>query len=236
MIKQDFHLHMLRRLSLLSIVFADTTFIFGMDFIARILEFKIYDKTHVSRSYYEKNITEFEESHKYRGQIVVVPEEESELPKILLTKRVTRPNEVIVKSEMDRLNQSMCRKCKGKGVTDWIEEIVEPSQRWEDKCTNAEIELTHTMMLKSYIQFDFHHNVSVLYRNRNFKRMYMQECEICQECCGVGFDDAFLQAYVPTPIVENLFTAVQMRLEYELLSSNELPNQDELDPIRWNPT
>jgi hypothetical protein len=218
---------MLRRLSLLSIVFSDTTFVFGMDFIARIFEFKIHNKTHVSKSYYEKNIQEFEEGHKYKGHIIVVPKKESELPKILLTNRVTHPSEVIVKTEMARLNQSMCRKCKGKGVTDWIEDIFEPSQRWEDKCTNSEIELTHTMMLKSYTQFDFHNNVSAFYRNRNFKKIYMQECKICQECCGVGFDDAFLGTYVPTPIVENLFTAVQIRLEYELLSSIELPTDDD---------
>lgn len=232
MLNQGFHLHMLRRLSLLSIVFADTTFVFGMDFVARILKFKIFDKTHVSRSYYEKNIKEFEEGHEYRGQIIKVPEKESELPKILLTKRVANPNEVIVETEMARLNQSMCRKCKGKGVTDWIEDIVEPTTAWDDRCTNTEINLTHEMMLKSYTQFDFHHNVSTLYRNRNFKKMYMQECKICQECCGVGFDSAFLEAYIPTPIIENLFTSVQIRLEYELLSSQELPGPpDDL----WNP-
>jgi hypothetical protein len=226
---------MLRRLSLLSIVFADTTFVFGMDFIARIMEFKIHSETYVSRSFYEKNIQEFEEGHKYRGQIVVVPEKESDLPKILLTKRVAHPNEVIVKTEMARLNQSMCRKCKGKGLTDWIEDIVEPSERWEDKCTNSEIELTHTMMLRSYTQFDFYNNVSALYRNRNFKKMYIQECKICQECYGVGFDDAFLESYVPTPIVENVFTAVQTHLELQCLYADAQEVETLRDPIAFEP-
>jgi len=231
MIKQDFRLNLLRRISLLSVVFADTTFIFGMDFIARIFEFKMLGKTYVSRSNYEENLYRFENDHQYRGQILVVPENESELPKILLTKKV-KSSEVTVKTEMSRLNQSLCRKCKGKGLTDWIEDIVEPSQQWNDRCTDFEIDFTHAMLLNTYVQFDFYNKVTAFYRNRNLKKEYIQECKICQECYGVGFDDAFLESYIPTPIVENIFTAVQTRLELDL----SWLDAEEIDPSLRDPT
>lgn len=231
MIKQDFRLNLLRRIALLSVVFADTTFIFGMDFIARIYEFKIFDKTYVSRSHYDENLYRFENDEQYRGQILEIPENEYELSKILLTKKV-KASEVTVKTEMSRMNQALCRKCKGKGLTDWIEDIVEPSRLWQDRCTNFEIDFTQALLLKSYIQFNFHNKVSAFYRNRNLKKEYIQECKICQECCGVGFDDAFLGSYVPTPIVENIFTAVQTHLELEL----SWLDAEEIDPSLWDPT
>ena len=231
MIKQDFRLNLLRRISLLSVVFADTTFLFGIDFLSRIQEFQIFDKLYVSRSYYDEHLYHFENDEQYRGKIIEVPEKESDFAKILLTKKV-RSNHITVKTEMSRVNQALCRKCKGKGLTDWIEDIVEPSRLWADRCTNFETDFTQALLLKSYIQFDFHNKVSAFYRNRNLKKEYIQECKICQECYGVGINDAFLGSYVPTPIVENIFTAVQTHLELEL----SWLDAEEIDPSLWDPT
>jgi len=218
--RQSFRLNLLRKVALLSVVFTDTTFVFGIDFIARILEFQIYDKTYVSRSHYEENLYRFENDEQYRGKIIEVPEKESDLAKILLTKKV-KSHQVEVQIAMSRMGQALCRQCKGKGYTDWIEDIVQP--KWTDHFTPDEINLTFAMLLKTYVQFDYYNNASAFYRNRNLKKGYMQECKVCRECCGVGFDDAFLQTYVPHPIVENIFTSVETYLEIACLYAEELP-------------
>jgi hypothetical protein len=225
MIEQNFRLNDLRRLTLLVIVLKDTTFIYGTDFFARVLKYQIFDKTYLSKSFYQNNLREIETGEKFRGLILEIPEKESDFAKILLTKRVKNTHNIQVKTELNRIHQSVCRQCKGKGFADWIEDVVEID--WHTSCSPSDLQLTNSLMKKTYIKFNYHNDVTIFYRNRNLQHEYMQECQICPNCDGVGFDGSMLEHFIPYPIIEHMMHSVKQVLDFGLMSAVQLFEDDD---------
>lgn len=206
MIKQNFQLDALRRYTLLIISYDDETYAFGLDYMARILEFQISDKTYLSRSYYLSKINIYED-WAYEEKTIEVPEKESDLARSLLFETAFEPEMIGVICEITKMNMALCRKCKGKGFTDWVEDIIEP--QWDTRCSEEELKTTRSIMKPLFTQFAFHNNVSAFYKNRKLENEYIQECQLCEECSGVGFDNAFLERYIPDSIIINLFRMVK---------------------------
>lgn len=224
MIEQNFRLNDLRRLTLLVITLKDTTFIYGTDFFARVLKFQIFDKTYLSKSFYQNNLREIETGEKFRGLILEIPEKECEFAQILLSKRVKDTHKIQVKTELNRIHLSVCRQCKGKGFADWIEDIVEID--WHTSCSPSDLQLTNSLMKKTYIPFHYHNDVTVFYRNRNLNHPYIQECQICPNCDGVGFDGSMLETFIPYPVIDHMMPSVRQLLEFALMPAERLIDDD----------
>jgi hypothetical protein len=220
-----FGLRDIRRFSLLGVVYDKKSYLFGIDALARVLEFRLGDTIYVSRYQYENHIKKYE-GHHYRGIHLKVqdPDQEHELLKLILSKRVDNIGDLKVDVEFTHLMNCLCRKCKGKGYVDWVEEMVEPN--WEDRCSNAELDFTYQKMLLSYIQFDMYSGTA-FYRNRNIKNEYIKDCKLCPECSGVGYDEATLERHIPSPIVD--------AIRYHVSSWAELVHCIEIDPEHYLP-
>ena len=199
--KRPFQINLLRMFSMLGVVHEDRTYVYGPDFRIRILEASLNGSLHISRSWYREHLHNFNIQH-YRGLHINVVKEETELIKALLLGKVKNPSSVFAQVEMEHIPKVMCRKCKGKGFIDWVDESVEPT--WETECTQADLDFAYNKMLLSYIEFILPNNIFVYYRRRNLKNEYLKECKICPDCSSIGLSLEMLERYIPEPAVRNI--------------------------------
>ena len=209
-------LHALKQWLMLAIVYEETTFIFTGQFTARLLEYYENNKMHVSRSYYNENFKRYQQET-MNGLKCSLPDKEPDMIRTLLRLRwyYGRPqNDIKIGFTYISTVANACKKCKGKGFIDWVEEIMEPS--WDSFVCDEEVNASVRTMLKSFKQYEYHNEVSVFYRNRNFNHPLIKECKSCPECFGVGFDPADLETYIPSPIIDQIITSVKSDIKLRM--------------------
>jgi hypothetical protein len=205
----------LKRNLILGVAFDDKSILFGIDFSLKVLEFKLGEEIFVSRSWYDRDPVKFY-TQTYRGRKLVVPEPDQErdiIRRLIDLPSTYRSPDLDIDCELILQSQNLCKRCKGKGLTDWIEELTEPSLHIRSRFNPAEMSMTFSSMSKNFIQYEFPNNISVFYRDRILDSDYLRGCCICPACHGVGVERFPLDSELPLAVVEQIKIVVEKRLK-----------------------
>lgn len=214
----------IKRNAILCIAYNDMSFIFGIDFALKILEFDTGDESYLSRSYCCSDKSRFY-TRIYEGKSLIIPPKEQErdlLIKILEIPAHYRSSDWVVQCEELIGSQVLCKKCKGKGLVDWIEKFVEPKTD-HMKFSPEELAITFRSLGSDFQRYEFPNNISVFYRLRKICSDYLRECSLCPVCQGLGFDRFWLDNELPISFISNLTDVIRGHLYKNVITTHNLP-------------